>query len=127
MNSIQSNYLDYTSFTQKIVKRHIATEVIEAKQTGSPIDVEKIRESNQAIKEKSVDVALTVYQANVKKNNIDTYIQSTNTTNSSVNSSAESANDIYTFDAKEVNEVRSTAQKRAIGIAIYEQVQAIKT
>jgi hypothetical protein len=125
MNTINSSAADYIGYTQKLIKRNTATEIIEAKQSGTPVNKEQIQQSNQEIKDKSLDVGLAAYQANVTKNTIDTYIQSTEQTKNS-NSSDNSDTEIYTFDAQEVNDARATAQKRAVGISIYENIQATK-
>jgi uncharacterized protein YfaQ (DUF2300 family) len=126
MNTINSSSSDYLAFTQKLVKRNTATEIIEAKQSGTPVDKDQIQQSNQEIKDKSLNASLTAYQANITKNNIDTYIQSTQNANGSNSSDDDSDADIYTFDAKEVNDARSTVQKRAIGISVYENMQETK-
>ena len=123
MNTINFSASDYVGFTQELVKRNTATEIIEAKQSGTPVDREQIQQSNQEIKDKSLHVGIAAYQANVTKNNIATYIQSTEQTNNS-NASNNSDAEIYTYDAKEVNDARSTVQKRAIGISVYENIQA---
>jgi hypothetical protein len=126
MNAINSNPSDFVGFTQKLVKRNTAIEIIEAKQSGTPVDKEQIQQSNQEIKAKSIDAGLATYQANVTKNNIDIYIQSTENANNSNDSSNKSDPEIYTYDAKQVNDARSTIQKRAIGISVYENIQATK-
>jgi uncharacterized protein YfaQ (DUF2300 family) len=126
MNTINSSSSDYLAFTQKLVKRNTATEILEAKQSGTPVDKDQIQQSNQEIKDKSLNASLTAYQANITKNNIDTYIQSTQNANGSNSSDDDSDADIYTFDAKEVNDARSTVQKRAIGISVYENMQGTK-
>lgn len=126
MNAINSNPSDFVGFTQKLVKRNTAIEIIEAKQSGTPVDKEQIQQSNQEIKAKSIDAGLATYQANVTKNNIDIYIQSTEKANNSNDSSNKSDPEIYTYDAKQVNDARSTVQKRAIGISVYENIQATK-
>jgi len=126
MNTINSSSSDLLGFTQKLVKRNTAIEIIEAKQSGTPVDKEQIQQSNQEIKDKSIDVGLATYQDNVTKSNIDIYIQSTEKAKNSSDSSDASDPDIYTYDAKEVNDARSTVQKRAIGISLYEDIQANK-
>lgn len=88
MNTINSSSSDYLAFTQKLVKRNTATEIIEAKQSGTPVDKDQIQQSNQEIKDKSLNASLTAYQANITKNNIDTYIQSTLNANGLIQSHA---------------------------------------
>ena len=133
MTTINSNASDYVGFVQKAVKRNTAIEVIDAKQSGTPINKEEIQASNQAIKDKSVDAGLAAYQASITKNSIDTYVQSSQeakdfySSGSSDSDDSDSSNpEIYTFDAQAVNEARSTAQKRAAGIAVYENIQSGK-
>ena len=126
MNTINTNASDYLGFTQKLVKRNTAIQLIDAKQSGDPINKQQLQESNQAIKDKSVDAGLAIYQTNIKKNTIDTYIQASDNANNSNSSSTQEPNEISLFDASAVNDARSTAQRRAVGISVYEQIQSIK-
>ena len=126
MNTINTNASDYLGFTQKLVKRNTAIQLIDAKQSGEPINKQQLQESNQAIKDKSVDAGLDIYQANIKKNTIDTYVQASDNANNSNSSSTPEPNEISSFDANAVNDARSTAQRRAVGISVYEQIQSIK-
>ncbi len=126
MNTINTNASDYLGFTQKLVKRNTAIQLIDAKQSGDPINKQQLQESNQAIKDKSVDAGLAIYQTNIKKNTIDTYIQASDNANNSNSSSTAEPNEISSFDANAVNDARSTAQRRAVGISVYEQIQSIK-
>lgn len=126
MNTINTNASDYLGFTQKLVKRNTAIQLIDAKQSGEPINKQQLQESNQAIKDKSVDAGLDIYQANIKKNTIDTYIQASDNANNSNSSSTQAPNEISSFDASTVNDALSTAQRRAVGISVYEQIQSIK-
>ena len=126
MQTINSSGADYINYTQKAIKRNTATEIIDAKQSGVPVNKEAIQESNQEIKDKSVQVGVSVYQNNIQQQNIDTYTQSTQQAKDQyANDSSESTStEINSFDAQAVNEARSTAQRRAVGISIYEQVQS---
>ena len=126
MNTINTNASDYLGFTQKLVKRNTAIQLIDAKQSGDPINKQQLQESNQAIKDKSVDAGLAIYQTNIKKNTIDTYIQASDNANNSNSSSTQEPNEISSFDASAVNDARSTVQRRAVGISVYEQIQSIK-
>ena len=133
MTTINSSAADYVGFVQKAVKRNTAIEVIEAKQSGTPVNKEEIQASNQAIKDKSADAGLAVYQAELKKNAVDTYIESSKEAKEFYSSSSNDSDDgdssspeIYTFDAQAVNDARETVQKRAAGIAIYENIQSGK-
>ncbi len=126
MNTINTNASDYLGFTQKLVKRNTAIQLIDAKQSGDPINRQQLNESNQAIKDELVDAVLAIYQTNIKKNTIDTYVQASDNANNSNSSSTQEPNEISSFDASAVNDTRSTAQKRAVGISVYEQIQSIK-
>jgi hypothetical protein len=125
-NSTSSNYVD---LVQKAVTRNTVHQVMDAKQSGNPINKEDIKESNQEIKDKSVQAGLSAYQANIKKQTVDTYIQSTEKANDLYGSDPDNSTDteINSFDAQAVNEARSTVHKRAIGISVYEQVQSTKS
>ena len=133
MNTINSSASDYVNVVQKAVKRNTVIEVIDAKQSGTPINKEEVQASNQAIKDKSVDAGLAVSQANMAKNSLDTYIQSSeqakafySSDSTTSDSSDTNKPEVYTFDPQAVNEARSTAQKRAIGISVYENIQSGK-
>lgn len=133
MTQINPNASDYVGFVQKAVKRNTASEVIDAKQSGTPVNKEAIQSSNQAIRDKAQDVGLAVYQAQQKNNTLDTFVTvSQEAKDYYTSSSSESAtnqsdsSDIAAFDAQAVNEARSTVQKRAAGIAVYENIQAGK-
>ncbi len=128
MNTINSTASDYASFVQKAVKRNTAIEVIDAKQSGTPINKDELQASNQEIKDKAAQVGASVVQANMQKSTLDTYVQSTEKANETYSSESSTSSDqeIYTFDAQAANEARSTAQKRAIGISVYEQIQSSK-
>ena len=126
MQAINSTGADYINYTQKAIKRNTATEVIDAKQSGVAIDKEAIQESNQEIKDKAVQASVSVYQSNLQKQTVDTYTQASQQAKDmySNDSNESSSTEINSFDAQAVNEARSTAQKRAIGISVYEQVQS---
>lgn len=126
MQTINSSGADLVNFTQKAIKRNTVIEVIDAKQSGEPINKEAIKESNQVIKDESLQVGASVYQANLQKQTIDTYTQVSQQAKDmySSESSETNSSEINSFDPQAVNDVRSTAQKRAIGISVYEQIQS---
>jgi len=128
MNTINSSTSNYIDIVQKAVTRNTLYQVVDAKQAGTPIDKEQIKESNQAIKDKSIQAGASVYQANIKKQTVDTYIQSSEAAKDSYSSdsSSSTSTEINSFDAQAVNEARATVHKRAIGISVYEQVQSTK-
>ncbi len=128
MTPVNSTASNYVGFVQKAVTRNTVHQVIDAKQSGAPINKEDIKESNQEIKDKSVQAGLSVYEANIKKQTVDTYIKSTEKANDLYGSDPDNSadNEINSFDAQAVNEARSTVHKRAIGISVYEQVQSTK-
>jgi len=128
MNTINSTSSNYVGSVQKAVTRNTAHQVIDAKQSGTPINKEDIQASNQEIKDKSVQAGLSIYQADIKKQTIDTYIQSTEQANELYGSDPDNSTntEINSFDAQAVNEARSTVQRRSIGISVYEQVQSTK-
>ncbi|KGJ87764.1 hypothetical protein [Colwellia psychrerythraea] len=128
MNAVNSTASNYVGLVQKAVTRNTVHQVVDAKQSGTPINKEEIKESNQEIKDKSVQAGISVYQANLKKQTVDTYIQSTEKANDiyGTDSSDSTDTEINSFDAQAVNDARSTVHKRAIGISVYEQVQSTK-
>jgi len=128
MNTINSSTSNYVDIVQKAVTRNTLHQVVDAKQSGTPIDKEQIKESNQAIKDKSIQAGASIYQANITKQTVDTYIQSSEAAKNSYSSDSSSSTntEINSFDAQAVNEARATVHKRAIGISVYEQVQSTK-
>jgi hypothetical protein len=128
MNTINSSASNYVGLVQKAVTRNTVHQVVDARQSGTPIDKDQIKESNQEIKDKSIQAGASIYQANIKKQTVDTYIQSTEAAKDSYasDSSNSTSTEINSFDAQAVNEARSTVHKRAIGISVYEQVQSTK-
>ncbi len=128
MQPISSGSSSYIGLVQTAVKRNTIQQVVDAKQSGAPIDKEEIKQSNQEIKDKSVQAGLTMYENQIKKQTLDTYTQSTESAKNaySTDSSSSSDSEINSFDAQAVNEARSTVHKRAIGISVYEQVQSAK-
>jgi len=128
MTTINSSASDYAGLVHKAVKRNTAIEVIDAKQSGTPINKDEIRASNQEIKDKSLDLGLNVYQANIKKNSLDTYVHSSEQAKEFYSTDSDDTNntEISSFDPQAANEARSTAQRRAVGIDIYENIQSRK-
>jgi len=128
MNTVNSATSNYVNLVQKAVTRNTVNQVIDAKQSGTPINKEEIQQSNQEIKDKSVQVGFSVYETNIKKQTVDTYIQSTENAKDMYSSDSSDSTDseINSFDAQAVNEARSTVHKRAIGISVYEQIQSTK-
>lgn len=132
MTTINSGASDYIDVVQKAIKRNTMIEVIDAKQSGTPINKDDIQASNQVIKDKSVDVGIAVYQTNLQKQTLDTYVQISQEsqdfyTSSSQNDNKTNEQQVNSFDAQAVNDARSTVQKRAAGIAIYENIQSGKS
>lgn len=131
MTPINSSTSNYIGAVQKAVKRNTVIEVIDAKQSGTPINKDEIQASNQAIKDKSKDVGIAIYQTNLQKQTLDTYVQISQESQDFYTSSTQSDNNnneqqVNSFDAQAVNQARATAQKRAVGIAIYENIQSGK-
>ena len=126
MQAINSSGVDYANLTQTAIKRNTAIEVIDAKQSGTPIDKDAIQESNQEIKDTAIQASSSAYKISIQKQTIDIYIQSTQQANDMYDndSSDSSSSEISSFDAQAVNEARSIVQKRAVGISVYEQVQS---
>lgn len=127
MNDINVN--SAVDYTKTLVKRNTAIEIVDAKNSGNPIDKEQIQQSNQDVKDKSKDAGLAVYQAKLTKNTVDTYIQSSENAKNYYSNGDDSSNsnsEIYTFDPKAVNEAQSMVHKRAVGISVYEKIQSVK-
>jgi len=85
MNAVNSTASNYVGFVQKAVTRNTVHQVIDAKQSG-----------------------LSVYEANIKKQTVDTYIKSTEKANDLYGSDPDNSadNGINSFDAQAVNEAR---------------------
>lgn len=120
--SLASSYVDVV---QKKVVQNTAQQVVESRQAGQPIDKEQIQQSNQAIKQQALSTGADLYSASQQKQLAETYVQaSQNAQSATANNEGNANNEISSFDPQKVNEARNIAQRRAIGVAIYENQQA---
>lgn len=121
MNSISGvGNNSYFDPVQKTTRRSTLNQIADAKQSGNPVDKEQIQSSNQDIRDSARETGVALYSQKIVKQSFETYA---NASSNNANSSADSdntANDGYTFDPEKVNDAVQTAQKRALGISLYE-------
>ena len=120
VGSVSNN--SYLDTVMQATKRNTVSQVLDAKQSGTPVDVKEVQSSNQELQANAKDVRVELYTREVKLNTLDTYTESAQNTPDYSNSSDDDDDyNVYTFDAGEVNDARSTAQERALKVAVYEQ------
>ena len=125
MYSINGTGNSYVDLVQTATRRNTITQIAEAKESGTAVDVEQIQSSNQEIRDNARSVGADIYYQQTQKQALDTYINVSsqyNNNSSSEKASAESNSDIYSYDAKKVNDAMQTAQKRAFAISVYDNI-----
>ncbi|WP_198262904.1 hypothetical protein [sulfur-oxidizing endosymbiont of Gigantopelta aegis] len=138
MNAISGTSSDYLNLVQGATRRNTVTQVVDAKQTGKPVDVEQLQASNQQIRDSARETGVALYSQSLQKQAVETYTKASEnapsyTTGSDSSSDSSSIysdtyssdnSNVYTFDAAAVNNGLQTVQKRALGVALYENLSA---
>ena len=119
MNTIGHSNTNFVDVTSTALKRNIASYAIDAKKSGAELNKEQLSFSNQEIKDKSRQAAVSFTSVQQQQENIDTYLKSSQQNSEQPEKVNTETN---TFDANEVNEVRNTVQKRAVVVDVYEKV-----
>jgi len=122
ISAVSNNYVD---LVQQATKRNTLSQVSESRNSGTPVDVEQIQSSNQQIRDSSRELGVELYSQNLARQAVETYANSSQQADSVYDNSGDSNNtgNVYTFDPKEVNDTLQTAQKRAFGISLYENLE----
>ncbi|NOQ80432.1 MAG: hypothetical protein GQ546_13660 [Gammaproteobacteria bacterium] len=121
MNTIDSNSQAYVNLVQKSVHANSLNQVAEAKQAGDPVDVEQLHQSNQFIRDTARETGVELYSQQLKKQSFETYVESSQQLNE--DEEENSSNDlVYTYNPQVVNDSLQTAQKRALGVSLYENL-----
>lgn len=123
VSGVSSN--SYLDTVMQATKRNTVSQVLDAKQSGTSVDVEKVKESNQQLQEKAKDVGVELYTRNLKMDTYETYTkgaQQASEMYGSANDDNNDSNKIESFNASNVNDARSTVQERALKVAYYENI-----
>lgn len=125
MNIINGSSQQYVDLVQQATRRNTVTQVVDAKQNGTRVDFEQVQSSNQQIRETARETGVELYSQSLTKQAFETYVNtSSNMASNSTNTDNNSSN-VYTFDPKEVNDTLQSAQKRAVGVALYENLEGL--
>lgn len=132
MNVTDSTASTYLNMVQQASKRNTLSHVAEARQSGTAVDVEQLKSSNQQLREDSRELGVELYSQNLKKQQFETYVNSapdygssnSSSNNSSNNNNNDDSSSVYTFDAARVNDNLQMAQRRTLGVAFYENMNA---
>ncbi|MCU7835908.1 MAG: hypothetical protein KZQ83_11745 [gamma proteobacterium symbiont of Taylorina sp.] len=125
MNSVSSVYSsNYLDMVHQATRRNTLTQVVDAKQSGNSVDVEKLQQSNQELRDNARETGVELYSQKLTKQAFETYANAAQNTPdySNTNSSSDSSesSSVYSFDAQQVNDMRQTAQKRAFAASYYD-------
>ncbi len=119
---------DYLNMAQQATRLNTVNEVANARQSGQPVDTQQLQASNQQVKDTARETGVALYTQNLAKQTVETYtktseqMNSSTSTTSSSSSSSTTENSVYTFDSAAVNDALQTTQKRAAGVALYENL-----
>ena len=122
MNTISSAGNNYLDMVQKATKRNTLSSVSQAQQSGQPLDTEQVQQSNQQIKDTARETGVELYSLNIQKQTVETYTNANNNNTSTDNNTDDDSSNVYTFDASSANETVQTAQQRAVGVAVYQNL-----
>ena len=118
VNGSSSN--TYLNLVQQATRRNTLTQVIDAKQSGNPVDVEQLQSSNQALRDTARETGVSLYSQQLQKQAVETYTNtSQNTSYDTSSDDDKNSSDVYTFDASTVNAASQTVQKRTLAVAAY--------
>lgn len=121
MNVLGSTANTYLDMVHQATRRNTVTQVVEAKQSGSPVDVEQVQSSNQQLRNNARELGVELYSQNLKKQQFETYVNSA--PDNSNSSSEDKSSSVYTFDAAQVNDTLQMAQRRMLGVELYENMK----
>ncbi len=121
VGSVSNN--SYLDTVMQATKRNTVSQVLDAKQSGTPVDVKEVQSSNQELQANAKDVRVELYTREVKLNTLNTYTEGAQKANDMYSSgNGNDSSEIESFDASNVNDARSTAQERALKVAYYENM-----
>ncbi len=121
MNTINSNSQTYVNLVQKSVHANSLNKVAESKQAGAPVDTKQLQQSNQDIRDSSRETGVELYSQQIQKQAFETYANSSQQLNE--DEEENNSNDsVYTYDPQAVNDSLQTAQQRAVGVSLYENL-----
>ena len=114
---------NYVDMLQKATRRNTLQYVADARQSGEPVDVDSVRLSNQELRDSARETGVELYSQQLKKSQFETYVNASNNNSSESTNSDDNTNSVSTFDASQVNSLLQTAQRRTVGVAMYENLQ----
>ena len=113
----------YVDMLQKATRRNTLQYVADARQSGQAVDVDAVRLSNQALRDSARETGVELFSQQLKKSQFETYVNASNDNSSNTTNSDEKTGSVSTFDARQVNDLLQTAQRRSFGVALYENLQ----
>lgn len=121
MNTIDSNSQAYVNLVQKSVHANSLKQVAEAKQASEPVDTEQLQQSNQYIRDTARETGAELYSQQLQKQAFETYMESSQQLNEDEEENSNN-NSVHTYDPLAVNDSLQMAQKRALGVSLYENI-----
>ncbi|MCW8930506.1 MAG: hypothetical protein OQL19_09740 [Gammaproteobacteria bacterium] len=123
MNAVDgAGVSNYLSVVQQATKRNTLSQVIDAKQSGQTVDVEQLQSSNQVLRDTARETGVVLYTQQLQKQAFETYVNTSQNNSYNTTANDDKGSDVYTFDAAQVNDNLQTVQKRALGVAYYENL-----
>ena len=122
MNTVAGVGNNYLDMVQMATRRNTLVHVAQASQAGTPLDVALVQSSNQQLRENARETGVELYTQNLQMRAVETYTNGNSNNASTNNNTDDSSSGIYTFDASQVNETLQMAQRRAVGVAAYENL-----
>jgi len=119
MDVLAANNQSYWDMVHTATKRNTLVQASEAKQSGTPLNVEEVQQSNQQLKDSARETGTELYGLQLTKQAFETYARTTENQSNSSDDSSDDKQEVYSFDSKNVNEMSAMAQQRALGTALY--------
>jgi len=113
--NVGSTNNSYLNMVQQATRYNTLSTVAQARQSGATVDVEQLQTSNQQLRNDAREVGVQLYSQQLVKQQVETY-SNTSSSNDDTSSS------VYTFDAAAVNDNLQMAQKRSLGVQLYENL-----
>ena len=123
MNVLNGPGQSYSDMLRFATRRNTASQVVQAKQSETVVDLEALQQSNQQLRNNARETGVDLYALNLQKKSLETYARTTEQYSESNNASTQENQDsVYSYDAAEVNQSLEMVQKRATGVFLYEQL-----
>ncbi len=106
---------------QQATRYNTLSTVAQARQSGATVDVEQLQTSNQQLRNDAREVGVQLYSQQLVKQQVETY-SNASSSNNNASSNDDTTSSVYTFDAAAVNDNLQMAQKRSLGVQLYENL-----